>query len=218
MLSLTEENYLKAIFHLSPAGNHVSLNELSKALGIKMSTVTAMMKKLSQKGLLEYATYKPVNLTEQGRIEAALVIRRHRLTEMFLVEVMEFSWDQVHEIAEQMEHIRSSVFFDKMDTILGHPSTDPHGSPIPDKDGKIKKRKEKMLSECKEGDEVKISSVRQGSDEFLRFLSQRKLHLGLALTVKKIEPFDGSMRISIPGRRQEFLSRDVCEKLMVAFS
>jgi DtxR family Mn-dependent transcriptional regulator len=104
MLSLTEENYLKAIFHLSAAEGHVGMNELSKELGTKMSTANAMMKRLSLKGLLDYESYKPVKLTERGRREAALVVRRHRLTEMFLVEVMHFSWDQVHEIAEQMEH------------------------------------------------------------------------------------------------------------------
>lgn len=215
MLSLTEENYLKAIFHLSAAEGHVGMNELSKELGTKMSTANAMMKRLSLKGLLDYESYKPVKLTERGRREAALVVRRHRLTEMFLVEVMHFSWDQVHEIAEQMEHIRSSVFFDKMDAMLGYPSSDPHGSPIPDKDGRVKRRKEKKLSECRAGDKLLLSSVNQGSDDFLRFLSQRRLTLGLSFTVMKVESFDGSMQITVKGRRPEFLSREVCEKLMV---
>lgn len=215
MLSLTEENYLKAIFHLSAVDGHAGINELSKELGTKMSSVNAMMKKFCEKGLLDYESYKPVRLTDKGRREAAMIVRRHRLTEMFLVEVMHFSWDQVHEIAEEMEHIRSSVFFDKMDAMLGYPSSDPHGSPIPDKDGKIKKRREKKLSECQAGDELILSSVSQSSDEFLRFLSHRKLSLGLSLTVKKVEPFDGSMQIQVKARRPEFLSREVCEKLMV---
>lgn len=215
MLSLTEENYLKAIFHLSETDGYAGINELSKELGTKMSTVNAMIKKLSLKGMLEYETYKPVRLTRRGRREAAWVVRRHRLTEMFLVQVMQFSWDQVHEIAEQMEHIRSEVFFDKMDAILGFPSTDPHGSPIPDKDGKINRRKEKPLHDCSPGDVVILSSIHQGSDEFLRFLSDRSLTLGLLLTIESVEPFDGSMEIRVKGRKPQFLSKQVCEKLMI---
>jgi DtxR family Mn-dependent transcriptional regulator len=218
MLSLTEENYLKSIYHLSQASGTVGVNELSRELGTKMSSVNAMMKKLHQKALISYESYKPVMLTEKGRREAALVVRRHRLTEMFLVQIMHFSWDQVHEIAEQMEHIRSAVFFEKMDAILGHPTHDPHGSPIPDKDGKIKRKRERKLSDCLVGETVLISSVSQGSDEFLRFLSQRKLSLGLSLKIKHIEPFDGTMQIIIKGRKPEFLSKVVCEKLMVSVS
>ena len=137
MNSLTEENYLKALFNLSQEDGEVSVNELSKHLQIKMPTVTSMMKKLGEKKLVNYESYKPLKLTEKGRREAGLIIRKHRLTEMFLVEQMSFGWEQVHEIAEQIEHIHSPEFFEKMDELLGYPKFDPHGSPIPDKTGQM---------------------------------------------------------------------------------
>ena len=133
--SLTEENYLKALFVLSNETDEVTVNELSKRLGIKMPTVTSMMKKLAEKKLVNYQSYKPLRFTEKGKKEAGIIIRKHRLTEMFLVEVMGFCWEEVHEIAEQVEHVQSSDFFEKMDKMLGYPKIDPHGSPIPDKTG-----------------------------------------------------------------------------------
>ena len=129
--SLTEENYLKALFALSNETDEVTVNELSKRLGIKMPTVTSMMKKLAEKKLVNYQSYKPLKLTEKGKKEAGIIIRKHRLTEMFLVEVMGFGWEEVHEIAEQIEHIQSPIFFEKMDEMLGFPKIDPHGSPLP---------------------------------------------------------------------------------------
>lgn len=139
MYSLAEENYLKGLFHLSNEAGEVGVNELSLHLGIKMPTVNSMMKRLCDKGLVHYESYKPLRLTTVGRKEAALIIRKHRLTEMFLVEKMGFSWERVHDIAEQIEHIQSPEFFEKMDLLLGHPTKDPHGSPIPDKAGRMPK-------------------------------------------------------------------------------
>src|SRR5579864_5819241 len=133
MISLTEENYLKALFNLASDAGEVNVNELSKQLDIKMPTVTSMMKKLAEKELVHYESYKPLKLSEKGKKEAGLIIRKHRLTEMFLVEKMGFGWEEVHEIAEQVEHIQSVGFFTKMDELLGFPGIDPHGSPIPDK-------------------------------------------------------------------------------------
>ena len=135
MNSLAEENYLKALFNLSNGTGVVNVNELSKHLNIKMPTVTSMMKKLAAKNLVHYESYKPLKLTDLGKKEAAAIIRKHRLMEMFLVEKMGFGWEQVHDIAEQIEHIQSPLFFEKMDELLGYPKVDPHGSPIPDKEG-----------------------------------------------------------------------------------
>ena len=135
--SLTKENYLKALFALSNEADEVTVNELSKRLGIKMPTVTSMMKKLAEKKLVNYESYKPLRLTEKGKREAGIIIRKHRLTEMFLAEIMGFGWEEVHEIAEQVEHIQSPDFFEKMDKMLGYPKIDPHGSPIPDKTGRM---------------------------------------------------------------------------------
>ncbi len=137
MYSLAEENYLKGLFHLSDEAGEVGVNELSRHLGIKMPTVNSMVKKLCDKGLVHYESYKPLRLTPSGRKEAALIIRKHRLTEMFLVEKMGFGPDRIHEIAEQIEHIQSPEFFEKMDALLGYPTVDPHGSPIPDKAGQM---------------------------------------------------------------------------------
>ena len=215
MHSYTEENYLKALFNLSAEKGEVTVNEVSKELGIKMPTVNSMMKKMADKKLVVYESYKPLRLTEKGKKEAGLIIRKHRLTEMFLVQQMGFGWEEVHEIAEQIEHLQSPIFFEKMDALLGHPKTDPHGSPIPDKSGKMEWLKFEKLSDCKTGDTVKLSAVLQTSDEFLKFLSSRELTLGQKIIVKHIEKFDGSMEVGYTKNPSEVLSHTVCERLLV---
>ena len=214
MNSLTEENYLKAIFHLLDSENQVTVNELSKFLQIKMPSVNSMMKKFADKNWVIYETYKPIKVTELGRKEAAIVVRKHRLTEMFLVEKMGFGWENVHEIAEQLEHVHSEDFFDKMDEILNFPKVDPHGEPIPDKDGIIITQNLKKLSECKVNDMVILTSVTISTDDFLNYLNQRNLALGVEILIKNIEKFDGSMQIDFSDRT-EVLSKMVCEKLLV---
>ena len=214
MNSLTEENYLKAIFHLLDSENQVTVNELSKFLQIKMPSVNSMMKKFADKNWVIYETYKPIRVTELGRKEAAIVVRKHRLTEMFLVEKMGFGWENVHEIAEQLEHVHSEDFFDKMDEILNFPKVDPHGEPIPDKDGIIITQNLKKLSECKINDMVILTSVTISTDDFLNYLNQRNLALGAEILIKNIEKFDGSMQIDFSDRT-EVLSKMVCEKLLV---
>lgn len=215
MHSLTEENYLKALFNLSNNKGEVSVNELSKRLEIKMPTVNSMMKKLAEKKLVFYESYKPLRLTEKGKKEAGLVIRKHRLTEMFLVQKMGFGWEEVHEIAEQIEHLQSSLFFEKMDALLGYPTVDPHGSPIPDKSGKIDLKHYEKLSDCKAGETVILAAVIHTTDEFLKFLNTRELHLGLKMKIKSVEVFDGTMVVSYNKRSSETLSHTVCERLLV---
>jgi DtxR family Mn-dependent transcriptional regulator len=215
MNSLIEENYLKALFNLSNSKGEVNVSELSRHLEIKMPTVTSMMKKLSEKKLVYYESYKPLRLSEKGKKEAAIIIRKHRLTEMFLVQQMGFGWEQVHPIAEQVEHIQSPEFFEKMDELLGYPKLDPHGSPIPDKNGKMVWKQYNKLSECKVGDTVKLSAVINTSDEFLKFLNTRELRLGLKLKVKSVEAFDNTMIVSYSKRTEESLSNLVCERLLV---
>ena len=214
MNSLTEENYLKAIFHLLDSENQVTVNELSKFLQIKMPSVNSMMKKFADKNWVIYETYKPIKVTELGRKEAAIVVRKHRLTEMFLVEKMGFGWENVHEIAEQLEHVHSEDFFDKMDELLNFPKVDPHGEPIPDKDGIIITQNLKKLSECKINETVILTSVTISTDDFLNYLNQRDLALGAEILIKNIEKFDGSMQITFADRT-EVLSKMVCEKLLV---
>jgi len=215
MNSLTEENYLKALFNIANEAGEVNVAELSKRLDIKMPTVTSMMKKLSEKKLVHYESYKPLNLTEKGKKEAGLIIRKHRLTEMFLVDKMKIGWEDVHDIAEQIEHIQSPIFFEKMDELLGYPKVDPHGSPIPDKNGKIVWKEYNKLSDCKVGETVKLAAVINTSSDFLKFLNTREMRLGLKIKIKSIEPFDKSIIVSYGKRQAEVLSNVVCERLLV---
>ncbi|MBE7172196.1 MAG: metal-dependent transcriptional regulator [Williamsia sp.] len=215
MNSLAEENYLKALFNLATENGDVNVTELSKRLGIKMPTVTSMMKKFAEKKLVHYESYKPLRLTEKGKREAGLVIRKHRLTEMFLVEKMNFAWEEVHDIAEQIEHIQSPLFFEKMDELLGHPKVDPHGSPIPDRNGKIVWKTYDKLSDCQEGDAVTLAAVINTSPEFLKYLNSRKISLGIRIKIRAVEPFDKSMVVSYGKSGSETLSNLVCERLLV---
>jgi DtxR family transcriptional regulator, Mn-dependent transcriptional regulator len=215
MISLTEENYLKALFNLAGDTGEANVNELSKLLNIKMPTVTSMMKKLAEKKLVHYESYKPLRLTEKGKKEAGLVIRKHRLTEMFLSEKMGFGWEEVHDIAEQVEHVSSAAFFDKIDELLGFPKMDPHGAPIPDKNGKIAGILYDKLSDCRAGDIVKLSAVIHSSSDFLKFLNNREIRLGTKMKIKSIESFDKSMVINYGNRPPETLSHTVTERLLV---
>ena len=214
MNTYAEENYLKALFNLGNDKGEVTVQELSKQLSIKMPSVNSMIKKLAEKKMVHYESYKPLRLTDKGKKEAGLIIRKHRLTEMYLVEKMGFGWESVHEIAEQVEHLQSPLFFDKIDELLGFPKVDPHGSPIPDKQGKIQWLQYKKLSDHKAGDKIKLSAVTHSSEEFLRFLNTRGLHLGLVLKVLATEPFDGSMTVSYGKKTNETLTKTVTEKLL----
>lgn len=214
MISLTEENYLKAIFHLNNDENGVTINELSKLLNVKMPSVNNMMKKFAEKKWVIYESYKPLKITSEGKKEAALVVRKHRLTEMFLVEKMNFGWENVHEIAEQLEHIQSEKFFDKMDEILNYPKFDPHGEPIPDKDGNIIAQDLQKLSNCKVGDNIVFTSLTISDDDFLTFLNARNLILGTKIQITEIEKYDQSMTVKI-NENQITLSKIVCEKILV---
>ncbi|MBU4538684.1 MAG: metal-dependent transcriptional regulator [Weeksellaceae bacterium] len=214
MISLTEENYLKAIFHLINDENTVTVNELSKFLNVKMPSVNNMMKKFADKNWVHYESYKPLKITDSGKKQAALVVRKHRLTEMFLVEKMNFGWENVHEIAEQLEHIHSETFFDKMDEILNYPKFDPHGEPIPDKDGNVIAQDLKKLSSCEVGEHVIFTAVTITDDDFLSFLNEKKLVLGKKIEILNIEKFDKTMSVKIQGNKT-VLSKMVCEKILV---
>lgn len=215
MISLTEENYLKAIFHLRNDDNTVTVNELSKFLNVKMPSVNNMMKKFALKNWVLYETYKPLKITEEGKKQAALIVRKHRLTEMFLVEKMNIGWENVHEIAEQLEHVHSELFFDKMDEILQYPKFDPHGEPIPDKEGNIIALDLQKLSNCKIGDQIIFSAVTVSDDDFLTYLNSKELELGTKLEILEIENYDQSMIILKDDGIRTTLSKMVCEKILV---
>lgn len=160
MPSAAKENYLKALFLLGQRNESISLTDLSRELGVSIPTANNMVKKMQTKGWVKYEKYKPIKLTVRGRKEAGLIVRKHRLAEMFLSKIMGFGWEQVHDIAEEMEHLQSELFFERMDEILGFPSVDPHGSPIPDKEGKMISKKWVVLSECPTGTKVRLCAVK----------------------------------------------------------
>lgn len=214
MNSLSKENYLKALFHLHQTNGEITVNELSKYLGIKMPSVNSMMKKFAQKKWVITENYKPIILTNEGYKEAALVIRKHRLTEMFLVEKMGFGWENVHEIAEELEHIHSEAFFDKMDHLLNYPTIDPHGEPIPDKNGHIIKQNLTPLHLCTPTQSVVLKAVTIDTEDFLNYLNDRKLSLGTTISIIKKEGFDQSILVEIQGQ-QHSLSEQACQALLV---
>lgn len=215
MASHTEENYLKALLNLADEQGEVNISDLSNVLHVSKPTVNSMVKNLQRQGLVNYEKYRPLSLTKKGRKEAALVIRKHRLTEMFLVKKMGFGWEEVHAIAEQVEHIHSPKFFDRMDELLDHPRVDPHGSPIPDTTGQLVEQNHKALSLSKAGDKVKLVALAHSSIDFLEFLNSRDLTLTTALHVVSKEPFDGSMVVRYKNHPAEPLSITVCERLLV---
>lgn len=216
MNSPTKENYLKALYKLADEKGNVNLSDLSTALEVSIPSVNNMVKKLDEAGWLTYRKYKPITMTEQGMKRAASIIRKHRLTEMYLVEKMGFGWDSVHEIAEQIEHVKSEAFFDKMDELLGYQKFDPHGSPIPDKNGYILELNLERLADCKPGQRVVLKALSNSDKQFLQFLSSRSISLGLEFEILNKEPYDQSMTLSYLDHLKEVLSEKVCEHLMVS--
>ena len=214
MITLSEENYLKAIFHLIDSKNQVTVNEISKFLNIKMPSVNSMMKKFADKNWVIYESYKPLTITKEGKIQAAQVVRKHRLTEMFLVDKMDFGWEEVHEIAEQIEHIKSERFFDKIDELLHYPKVDPHGSPIPDKEGNIIEKNYKKLSECQENQTVIFKSLSESTKEFLNYLNQKELALEVEMKILEKDSFDKTILVEYDQKKEKF-SLIVSEKLLV---
>ena len=215
MASSTEENYLKSLYTLADHKDNVNVSELSSLLKVSLPTVNSMIKNLKNQGLVNYEKYKPISLTAKGKKAAALVLRKHRLTEMYLVIKMGFGWEEVHEIAEQVEHINSPVFFDRMNELLDFPKIDPHGSPIPDKDGKIVFVSQTKLSDCKPGELVKLVALANSSTDFLKFLNHRDLTLGTELEIKHVESFDGSITVSYEDHPSEIFSQTVCNHLLI---
>ncbi len=215
MLSLTEENYLKAIYHISEGGTKsVLTNELAEAMNTKAASVTDMIKKLSLKELITYEKYYGVNLTNFGKTEALLVIRKHRLWETFLVEKLGFNWDEVHEVAEQLEHIHSSRLIDKLDEFLGFPKVDPHGDPIPDSKGKIKEQAHISLDQLTEGYQGAILAVKDSDSNLLKYLDKIGAKPGKKIKVTAREAYDESMEIQI-GDKKVFISKEVSKNILV---
>ena len=215
MATITIENYLKALYNLNQESSAISLTDLSKEMTVSAPTVNNMIKKLQDKGWVAYQKYKPIKLTKEGAIQAAAIIRKHRLTEMFLVKIMGFGWEEVHDIAEQIEHIKSDDFFDRMDELLGFPKIDPHGSPIPDKNGKIIEQHYKTLAQIEPNVKVTIVALKNSSFELLDYLNNKKIKLGDTIQIISIEPFDKSCSILLEETVRMTMTQQVCSCLLV---
>lgn len=214
-MTYSEENYLKAIYHLSLFQKKgVNTNAIAKMLDSKASSVTDMVKKLAEKSLVEYQKYQGVTLTEKGLLAAKMIVRKHRLWEVFLVEKLGFAWDEVHDVAEELEHIKSEKLIDKLDEFLEFPSEDPHGDPIPNAKGEIKKVDKKLLSELKVTQKSICVGVKDSSADFLKYLDKQQISLGSELEISEIEHFDLSMKVLVNGIETS-LSNKIASNLFV---
>jgi DtxR family Mn-dependent transcriptional regulator len=215
MVSSTEENYLKAIFKIGekdkkPAGT----NAIAAEMETSAASVTDMLKRLSEKGLINYQKYKGVNLSGKGSKIATSLIRKHRLWESFLVEKLGFTWDKIHEIAEQMEHIRSDELVHKLDEFLGFPKFDPHGDPIPNAEGKFTLRVQILLSLMRKGEKGVVIGVKEHDDEFLKFLSSKNIGLGSEIIVLDKNSYDKSSQILL-GDKELTITEKVSKQIFM---
>jgi DtxR family transcriptional regulator, Mn-dependent transcriptional regulator len=216
MLSYTEENYLKALLQLTleEGKEEAGTNELAAYLGIKPATATAMLKKLREKELIDYEKYGKISLSPAGRKSALEVLRKHRLWETFLYEKMEFTWDEVHEVAEQLEHIRSTKLVNKLDKFLGYPKFDPHGDPIPDAKGELKPLPRKTLSQMEVGQHCVMVAVKDNSAPFLQYVVQLGLGINNKIKVLARQPYDAQLEIEVNGQKST-VSQKFAENIFV---
>ncbi|MDI9869893.1 metal-dependent transcriptional regulator [Flectobacillus roseus] len=214
--SFTEENYLKIIYKLSAETDaDISTNAVAELTQTKAASVSDMLRKLSEKHLVNYQKYQGVRLTEAGEQVALKVIRKHRLWEVFLVEKLGFNWDEVHDIAEQLEHIDSEELVEKLDEFLGFPKFDPHGDPIPDPNGRMPKLTYQNLSEVKQGERVLMMGVSEHSSAFLQYVAKLGISLGSELYILEINDFDKSLSVQIAQANPQFMSHEVAKNLLV---
>ena len=214
MNSQSEEDYLKAIYHLEMDYDSISTNSVADYLNMKPSSITDMLKKLADKKYINYQKYKGSSLTRKGKLIALSIIRKHRLWETFLVDKLGFGWDQVHLIAEQLEHIKSEELIENLDDFLGNPKYDPHGDPIPNKEGEIEKMNQKLLVELKIQQEGIITGVKKGTASLLSYLDKEKIKLGDSVKVIEVLEFDGTFIVEINNRKLTF-SEKICQNLLL---
>lgn len=215
-LSITEENYLKAIYKLSLfESGKVSNNAIASLLVVNPASVLEMLRRLDTKKLISYDKVKGARLTAQGKLIAVRTIRKHRLWEFFLCEKLGFGWEAVHDIAEQMEHIQSDELVERLDRFLGHPKFDPHGDPIPDQAGRFNVNEGAELSAAVLQKNYKITGVKDHSDGFLKFLNRTGLGLGVTVKIISRENYDSSLRVLIGRKKEVNLSVKVADNLLV---
>ncbi|RDI56574.1 metal-dependent transcriptional regulator [Flavobacterium glaciei] len=214
-MTFSEENYLKTIYHLTAISDiDVSTNAIAEKMETKASSVTDMLKKLSEKDLVNYIKYQGVSLTDKGKLAAKMIVRKHRLWECFLVEKLDFSWDEVHDIAEQLEHIKSEKLINKLDDFLGNPTEDPHGDPIPDAQGRIIKVEKQLLSEFDKNQIGICVGVKDTSSDFLKYLDKQEIALGSQIEIIEKESFDSSFRIRV-GSKELTVSNKIASNIYI---
>lgn len=218
MLSFTEENYLKALLRLTEDNGdkaEAGTNELAAHLNVKPATATDMLKKLKEKKLVDYERYGKISLTSGGKVKATEVLRKHRLWETFLYEKLEFSWDEVHEVAEQLEHIQSEKLVERLDRFLGCPRFDPHGDVIPNSKGELPSPSRKLLSSILPGKTCQMTAVRDNSAEFLQYVTQVGLSINSTLKVLEKHAFDDSLEIAV-GKQKTTVSQKFADNIYVS--
>ena len=211
----SEENYLKTIYHLTTTSDaEVSTNAIAEKTETKASSVTDMLKKLAEKDLVNYKKYQGVSLTEKGKLTAKMIVRKHRLWESFLVEKLNFSWDEVHDVAEQLEHIKSEKLINKLDEFLNFPTEDPHGDPIPNAQGQIVNIKKQLLSEFEKNQIGICVGVKDTSSDFLKYLDKQEIALGSAIEIIEKEVFDSSFTIRV-GNKEMTISNKIASNIYI---
>ena len=214
MQSYTEENYLKVIYHLSEISNPVLTNAIAERIQTKAASVTDMIKKLSEKELINYVKYQGVTLTEKGKLTAINIVRKHRLWEVFLVDKLNFKWDEVHDVAEELEHIQSHLLIERLDQFLDFPKVDPHGDLIPDKHGNFADLSFFKLSKLNANDKGTITGVSEHSSAFLKHLEKLGLTLGKRIEIIEVLEFDGSVELFVEQQKTN-ISRDVAKHILI---
>lgn len=218
-LSFTEENYLKALYHLSDEGSKsVNTNALADSMNTTPASANDMIKRLAQKNLIGYQKYKGSTLLANGKNVALSIVRKHRLWEVFLVDKLGFKWDEVHEVAEQLEHIKSPKLIQRLDAFLGYPTVDPHGDPIPNEDGVMKTMVRDQASNVPVGTSGIVVAVDKDDALLLQHLDAIGIRLGSKIKINERTDFDGSVSISIDQGPQQFISKNVADHLMITIT
>ena len=215
--STSEENYIKTIFHLQEADGTVTTNALAAELKARPASITDMMKKLKAKKLVHYEAYHGFRLSNEGKKVALIIIRRHRLWEFFLAEKLKFSWEEVHAVAEDLEHVSSKKLIDKLDEFLGFPRFDPHGDPIPDMNGRIESSKQVSLRDLPLNKTAVVSHVSDQSNEMLELLGHKKIGIGTKLEVKRKFNYDNSLEIKIRQQPAMHISEQLSKNIFVKY-
>ena len=216
ILTTAEENYLKAIYHLSEDGKKsVSTNDVAREMKTKPASVSDMLRKLGEKEMIEYRKYYGVHITEEGKRMALQTVRKHRLWEVFLVDKLNFAWDEVHEVAEELEHIQSPLLIQRLDAYLNYPKFDPHGDPIPDEFGDVKAKPRVALNEMEIDQMRQIVAVKDSSAAFLKYLDKVGAYIGARIKVLDKVEFDGSIEILVDQKKNLFMSKEVAVNILI---